>query len=101
MVVSGKVYAGRWKRHEEIPATAFDLPDVPGASRREGTGYVMEFTIPASRIQGWTGKSGSRLGLNLNLTVPAGDGQREVFWLAPKDQNAGDHPERWGSVILE
>jgi hypothetical protein len=101
MVAGGKVYAGRWKRHAEIPATEFDLPDVPGASRREGSGYVMEFTIPASRIQGWSGKSGDHLGLNLNLNVPTGDSQREVFWLTPKDQNAGDHPERWGTVILK
>ena len=101
MVANGKVYAGRWKRNAEIEATQYDLPDVPGVSRREGTGYVMEFTIPASRIQGWTGKSGGRLGLNLNLSVPTGDGQREVFWLAPKEQGAADHPERWGTVILE
>lgn len=101
MVASGKVYAGRWKRNAEIPATEFDLPDVTGASKREGSGYIMEFTIPPSRIQGWTGKSGDRVGLNLNLSVPEGEGQREVFWLAPKVQSAADHPERWGTVILK
>lgn len=100
-VAEGKVYAGRWKRHAEIEANQYDLKDVPGVSRRDGTGYLMEFTIPASRIQGWSGKPGGRLGLNLNLSVPEGEGQREVFWLSSKEQNAAEHPERWGTVILK
>jgi hypothetical protein len=42
---------------------------------------------------------GSKLGLNVNLTVKGAAQDREIFWAVPK-ADAVPQPANWGTVIL-
>ncbi|MBM4080039.1 MAG: hypothetical protein FJ278_10090, partial [Planctomycetes bacterium] len=94
------VYVGQWKRKAEIPATKYDIPGIKAASRAKQGGYVMECLIPADLLNDFNPKPGSRIGLNLNLTVKGIQLDREVYWPSPKSEGAPDRPETWGSVGL-
>jgi hypothetical protein len=43
--------------------------------------------------------AGTRLGVNVNLTVKGVRVDREVFWMAPKAE-AAEQPASWGTVTL-
>ena len=75
-----RVYVGRWKRKNEIPATQYDLPGIKSAAVRKDDGYVMEFLIPAAALQKYRPEVGARLGLSVNLTVKGKRFDREVYW---------------------
>ena len=101
MVKTGRVYAGRWKRGDEIPETQYDLKGVEGVSRKTSDGYVMEMLLPASQITGFAPRQGGTLGIGLSLTVHGTDGTlREVFWPVSKADGATEKPQTWGSVQL-
>lgn len=100
LVAEKRVYGGQWKRADEIPETRYDLPAVEGVAIPKGRGYVMEFRLPASELQGFQPRAGARLGLNLNLTIKGGPYNREIFWPAPKEANIATHPGLWGSLEL-
>lgn len=97
---SNDVYLGQWKRGDEIENTRMDIGAVEGASSLTETGYVMEFVIPWSEIEGGRPAAGSRMGLSLNLAVKGTDGDREVFWPRLKTGEVMSRPSEWGSVIL-
>ncbi|NQT50478.1 hypothetical protein HQ576_00420, partial [bacterium] len=100
LVKDGRVYAGQWKRKDEIPATRYDIQAVRGVSRRTDGGYVMEFLLPAAELHKFQPKAGARLGLNLNLTVKGAKLDREIYWPARKDWGAMNLPKTWGSMVL-
>ena len=95
-----RVYVGQWKRGGEIAETKFDVPGIHGTAVPRGDGYFMECLIPAAMINGYQPVVGTRMGLNLNLSVKGARVEREVFWTRPKLDGAADHPETWGTVIL-
>jgi hypothetical protein len=95
-----RVYLGRWKMKDEIPATRYDLQNVQGVVTRTADGYLMEFLLPADQLQNYHPRPGGRLGLNLNLTVQGQQSPREAYWPSPKNSGATAHPERWGTVLL-
>lgn len=95
-----RAYVGRWKRGAEIAATQYDIAGIQSAARRQGDGYVLECLLPATLIQGYKPAPGTRLGLNLNLSVKGVQLDREVFWPLPKSDGTPDHPENWGTVVL-
>ena len=96
------VFAGRWKRNNEIPATMYDLKEVKGFSAKTEKGYVMEFLIPASMIKGFKPEKGTRIGLNLNIGVtPARRDRYEVFWAIEKADKVVEKPHIWGTVELK
>jgi hypothetical protein len=97
---AGGVYLGRWKMKDEIPATRYAIASVRGAARRTADGYTMEVLLPAEEIHGYHPEVGSRLGLNLNLTIQGGSSSREAYWPAPKRSGVNGRPERWGTVLL-
>jgi hypothetical protein len=100
-VDSRTVYAGRWKRKAEIPATQYDMEAVRGASARVDGGYVMEFMIPAALMQKFDPRPGARMGLCLNLTVQGERYTREVYWPWTKsDWATANWPKMWGTVEL-
>lgn len=98
---TGKVFAGRWKRGAEIPATIYDLPDVRGVSRKTEDGWLMEVFLPGSRLQGWRPDPGRTLRANINLTLPGPQGKTEIYWPAAKEDGAPDRPELWGLLRLQ
>jgi len=101
LVQENRVYAGRWKRHNEIPETVYDLPGVKSAAARTNDGYVMEFLLPAAAMQKYKPEAGVRLGLNLNLTVKGQRFNREVYWPWTKaDWATANWPKMWGSLKL-
>lgn len=100
LVDQKRVYVGRWKRDEEIPANKLDIPGIKSASKRTADGYVMEFLLPADQIQQYNPTKGSRIGLNLNLSILHPTLTREVYWPQPKAWSAPTQPENWGSVEL-
>lgn len=95
-----RTYAGQWKRDHEIDATRFDLPDLESAAVRTDDGYIMEFLLPASYIQGYSPATGKEMGINLNLTVKGKESNRSVYWPAPKMGGAATDPANWGGVVL-
>jgi hypothetical protein len=95
-----RVYLGRWKMKEEIPATRYDIPSIHGVALRTDDGYVMEFLLPAAEIRDFRPEVGCRLGLNLNLTIQGNQLSREAYWPSPKNSGATTHPDRWGTVLL-
>ncbi|MCY3021020.1 MAG: hypothetical protein NTW87_18550 [Planctomycetota bacterium] len=100
-VKENRVYAGRWKRKDEIPETIYDLPGVKSAAMRTDDGYVMEFLLPAAALQNYRPEIGARLGLNLNLTVKGQRFSREVYWPWTKaDWALANWPKMWGTVQL-
>lgn len=99
---SKSVFAGRWKRNNEIPAIMYDLKDVKGFSARTENGYVMEFLIPASLIRGFKPEKGTKIGLNLNISVThARRDKFEVFWAMEKADKVVEKPHIWGTVELK
>ncbi|WP_347245258.1 hypothetical protein [Thermogutta sp.] len=98
---TGRVFAGRWKRGDEIPATIYDLPDIQGVSRKTQEGWLMEVFLPGRRLQGWRPDPESTLRANLNLTLPGPQGQTEIYWPASKEDGAPDRPELWGLLRLQ
>lgn len=94
-----RVYAGQWKRGNEIPETKYDIPGVQGTAVRKGDGYVMECLIPASMIADFKPAAGAKIGLNLNLTVKGQHEEREVYWITPKSDDIAQ-PGQWGTVTL-
>ena len=99
-VEKGSVYAGQWKRKDEIAETKYDLQEIKGASRRTANGYVLEAFVPGQLLKDFKPQAGSRLGLNLNLTVQGLRLDREVYWPAAKSEGIEAHPEQWGSAVL-
>ena len=58
----------------------------------------MEFLLPAAQIRNYHPQAGSRLGLNLNLTIQGKQANREAYWPSPKKSGVTAHPERWGTA---
>ncbi|MCS3920294.1 hypothetical protein Q2T83_10390 [Fervidibacter sacchari] len=79
LIDEGRVYAGQWKRGNEIPETRYDLP-IEGAKRKTEGGYIVEFLLPASFLQGFKPQVGVKIGLNINLTVRGKHYDRDVYW---------------------
>jgi hypothetical protein len=100
LVAESRVYAGRWKRNQEIPETLFDLPGVRSGCKRAGDGYAMEVLLPAALVRGFAPEPGRKLGLNLNLTIPGRDGQGELCWPTSKPAGAPTSPQLWGTAEL-
>jgi len=98
---SGKVFAGRWKRGQEIAETQYDLQDVQGVSRKTKNGWAMEVFLPGSRLHSWDGTRGKNLGANVNLTLPGSAGRTEVYWPTAKSDSAPDRPDLWGRLRLD
>jgi len=94
-----RAYVGQWKRGTELPETRYDIPGIQSTVVRTANGYVMECLLPASLLTGFKPSPGSRLGLNLNLSVKGAKQDREVFWSLPKSDGV-DQPANWASVIL-
>ena len=94
-----RVYLGQWKRNDEIAATQFDIAGAPGASVKRADGYVLECLIPAAQMKGFNPAAGSKLGLNLNLSVKGMAQDREVYWAVPK-ADAVPQPANWGTITL-
>lgn len=94
-----RVYVGQWKRGDEIPETRYDLPGIPSTVVRTGNGYVMECFLPAALLTGFKPAAGSRIGLNLNLSVKGAKQDREIFWSLPKSEGV-DQPANWATVLL-
>jgi hypothetical protein len=97
---ANRVYLGQWKMKDEIPATRYDIPAIRGAATRTADGYTMEFLLPAGQIRNYHPQVGSRLGLNLNLTIQGTPSSREAYWPGAKKSGVNAHPERWGTVLL-
>lgn len=100
LVKDRRIYAGQWKRKDEIPATRYDIQAVRGAARRTEGGYVMEFLLPAAELHKFQPKAGARLGVNLNLTVKGTKLDREIYWPARKDWGVMNLPKTWGTMVL-
>lgn len=94
-----RVYVGQWKRGEELAETKYDVAGIQSAAVRRGDGYVIECLLPSAMIKDFKPTAGSRLGLNLNLSVKGVRLDREVFWTAPKGE-AAEQPASWGTVTL-
>lgn len=99
-VADGSVYAGQWKRRDEIPEIRYAIPGVKGVSRRDGQGYAMELLLPAAAMHGYAPRAGGRIGLNLNLNIKGARHDREVFWPEAKSWGIMNLPKHWGSVEL-
>lgn len=99
LVDKKRVYVGQWKRNEEIPQIRYDLSGIQSMAVRKNDGYVLECLLPATQIQGFKPRAGTRLGLNLNLSVRGDKQDREVFWSLRKSEGA-DQPALWGTVTL-
>ena len=101
VVAEKRVYVGRWKRNDEIPATRYDIPGIDGSCRKTPGGYVMEVLLPAAEIRGFSPRKGARLGVNLNLTVPGPPARSEVYWPRAKADDVMSHLHLWGRVELD
>lgn len=95
-----RVFAGQWKRKNEIPETKYDLKDVKGAAVKTADGYRMEFLLPAAVLVKFKPEAGSRVGLNLNLTVQGTRFNRDVYWPWMKDWGVQNLPKTWGTLEL-
>lgn len=98
---NNRVYTGRWKVKDEITETQYDISEIKSAARRTKNGYVMEFLIPASVFTPYGLQSGSKVGLNANLSVKGRVHDREVFWPRKKSSSVNTQPVAWGTAILE
>ena len=97
---ANRVYLGRWKMQNEIPATRYDHSRSRASRTRTADGYVMEFLLPAAQIANYHPEVGGRLGLNLNLTIQGKQASREAYWPSPKKSGVTTNPDRWGTVLL-
>ncbi|HEY3323278.1 MAG TPA: sugar-binding protein [Planctomycetota bacterium] len=96
-----RVYAGRWKRKNEIAETQYDVQGVKSYATKTEDGYTMEFFLPASALQKYQPKVGAHLGVSVNLTVKGQRFSREVYWPWTKtDWALANWPKMWGSVEL-
>jgi hypothetical protein len=95
-----RVFAGQWKRKSEIPETKYDLKEVKGSAVKTADGYRMEFLLPTAVLQKFNPKAGSRIGLNLNLTVQGMRFNRDVYWPWVKDWGVQNLPKNWGTLEL-
>jgi len=101
LVNENRVYVGRWKRKDEIPATLYDIPGIQSAAARKDDGYVMEFLIPATALQKYRPEVGAKVGLSVNLSVKGKRFAREVYWPWTKTDSAlANWPKLWGSLEL-
>jgi len=98
---SGEIYAGRWKRDDEIAETQYDLKQITGKSLKTDTGYIMELFIPASIVTGLNLEEGAEIGLNLNINVPSNLESREIYWPKDKSWNIQSKPHNWGTLLLQ
>lgn len=94
------IYAGQWKRGNEIAAHRLGIPEVKGASRVVGTGYVLEAVIPASVIPDVKLAAGTRLSGLLLLAVRGKVSHSEVGWPATKGHGTGGGLETWPLIVL-
>jgi hypothetical protein len=94
-----RAYVGQWKRGSELAETRYDLAGVQSAVIRKENGYVLECFLPAALLAGFKPTAGTRLGLNLNLSVKGVKQDREVFWSLPKSEGV-DQPANWATVLL-
>ena len=95
-----RVYVGRWKRGSEMPETRYDIPGIRSTAAVRGSGYVMEFLLPAAELEKFRPAAGGRIGLNVNLTVKGKEYTREVFWPVTKGANIQERPGAWGTMEL-
>ena len=98
MVEQGRVYAGRWKRGDEIAATQYDIKEVKGVSRKTDHGYVMEVLLPAAVINGFSVGKGKAIGVGFSVTVVGEHINREVYWPWSK-QDSSTRPHLWGEMV--
>jgi len=101
MVEENRVYAGRWKRNDEIEEIRYDLDGINGFAGKTDAGYVMEFLLPSSRIADFSPEKGKELGAAIVVTVPQEGGKREIFWPREKDWDTQTRPNLWGTIALE
>ena len=99
-IEAGGVYAGQWKVKNEIPETRYAIPGVTGISRKDATGYMMQFLLPAAQMQDYRPHNGSVMGVNLNITVQGPVFSREVYWPRAKDWSVNNQPHHWGTLEL-
>ncbi len=95
-----RTYLGRWKRHDEIPATVYDIQGMSSFAKVIPGGYLYEALIPAAQITGFNPKAGATCGIDLMLTINGAAGKREVYWPWSKKDNPGSKPQDWGMVRL-
>jgi hypothetical protein len=100
LVDQNRVYVGQWKRDNEIAATLSDIQGIQSSAKKTADGYVMEFLLPASAIKQYQPVAGSKIGVNLNLTIQGQKSNREVFWPQAKEWGVPTHPEGWGTLEL-
>ncbi len=96
-----RVYVGQWKRGKEISANREDIAKIQSGCKRKGDGYVMEFLLPASDLKAYKPAPGSKLGVNLNLTVFGKPIQDEVYWPNTKASGLGFQPQHFGTLDLQ
>ncbi len=94
------VYAGQWKRHDEIPATRTDIGEVRGCSVARGGGYALEALIPAALLPGFSAKPGASIGLVFSLVAHGATLDRSVAWPAAKSGWNVERPKTWGRIRL-
>ncbi|MGQ9520344.1 MAG: sugar-binding protein [Candidatus Fervidibacter sp.] len=99
LVNEGRVYAGQWKRCNEIPETLYNL-SIKGAAKRLEDGYTLEFFLPAYLLRNLRPQVGAKMGLNINLTVKGKRYDREVYWHRQKDSGVLQAPNLWGTIEL-
>jgi hypothetical protein len=96
-----RVYVGRYKVANEIPALLEDIQGIKSACRKTDSGYVMEFMIPAQQLQNFSPESGRKWGLQVILTIHGQTYSREVAWPRPKAGGTNTKPHVWGTVELK
>lgn len=103
LVGEQRAYLGRWKMKDEIPANLYDVKEgVQSFSAKTAKGYVMQALIPASQIEGWSTASGTRVGIDLVVSVNSVKGDEvEVCWPRGKDESIQYRPSNWGLFIVK
>lgn len=96
----GAVYAGQWKRGDEIDATRYDIPGLHSAAKATGTGYTFEVVLPKALVPGLQLKPGASIAGQLMLAVHGKQFAREVGWPATKSQGGAGAPEAWPRLVL-
>jgi hypothetical protein len=96
---SGRAYVGRWGHGEATGPTAYDLPAVPSAVRRDGDGYVMELLLPRQLLRGWAPTPGKAISAALTLAVHGRQGAREVYWPVAKEDGIAWQAGLWGGWL--
>ena len=94
------IFAGAWKRGDEIPETRNGIPEIKGASRATADGYVLEALIPAALVPGLTMKAGNSVSGLLLLAVRGKTFHRDIGWPATKAGGTGGGPESWPVMVF-